>query len=98
MSAPIGKRTDLLIHQDPCFQKFVRDVNFGFRLGWADHETAQTLMNGRNLIPQTLVLTSDGHVISHWRGYSRGQSRDHLRDVVSRALAEINTSARKQQF
>ena len=78
-------------------KKFVRDVNFGFRLGWADHETAQTLMNGRNLIPQTLVLASDGHVISHWRGYSRGQSRDHLRDVISRALAEINTSAQKQQ-
>src|SRR5947207_2060694 len=31
-------------------QKFVRDFNFGFRLGWADHETARTLMGGRNVI------------------------------------------------
>lgn len=78
-------------------KKFVRDVNFGFRLGWADHETAQMLMNGRNVIPQTLVLSSDGHIISHWRGYSRSQSRDRLRDVISHALAEVNTSAQKQQ-
>jgi thiol-disulfide isomerase/thioredoxin len=77
-------------------KKFVRDVNFGFRLGWADHETAQTLMNGRNVIPQTLVLSGDGHIISHWRGYARGQSRDRLRDVISRALAE-ETSAQKQK-
>jgi thiol-disulfide isomerase/thioredoxin len=78
-------------------KKFVQDFNFGFRLGWADRETAQALMNGRNVIPQTLVLAGDGHIISHWHGYSRGQSRDRLRDVLSRALAEVNTSAQKQQ-
>src|SRR5688500_19613277 len=27
--------------------KFARDFSFGFRLGWADRETARTLMNGR---------------------------------------------------
>jgi len=78
-------------------KKFVHDVNFGFRLGWADRETAHTLMNGRNVIPQTLVLSGDGHIISHWRGYNRGQSRDHLRDVISRALADVSTSAQRQQ-
>jgi thiol-disulfide isomerase/thioredoxin len=41
--------------------QFVRDFKFGFRLGWADHETAQTLMNGRSVIPQTLVIASTGH-------------------------------------
>jgi thiol-disulfide isomerase/thioredoxin len=78
-------------------KKFVHDFNFGFRLGWADGETAQALMNGRNVIPQTLVLSGDGHIISHWRGYSRGQSRDRLRDVLNRALDNVNTSAQKRQ-
>src|SRR4029077_7863802 len=58
---------------------FVRKLNFGFRLGWADRETARTLMNGSSAIPQTLVIAPDGRVISHWRGYSQGQSGDHLR-------------------
>ena len=34
-------------------RQFVRNVNFGFRLGWADPLTARTIMNGRNAIPQT---------------------------------------------
>lgn len=68
-------------------QKFARDFNFGFRLGWADRETARTLMNGRSVIPQTLVVDKHGQIISHWRGYSRGQSRDRLREAIERALS-----------
>jgi thiol-disulfide isomerase/thioredoxin len=69
-------------------KQFVRDFNFGFRLGWADRETALTLMNGRNSIPQTLVIGPDGQILSQWRGYSRGRSGDHLRDAIDRALAQ----------
>ncbi|HYX27175.1 MAG TPA: TlpA disulfide reductase family protein [Pyrinomonadaceae bacterium] len=72
-------------------RRFVREVSFGFRLGWADRETAQALMTGRNVIPQTLVLSSDGHIISHWRGYSRGQSRDRLKETIEHALAEMRS-------
>lgn len=67
-------------------KQFVRDFNFGFRLGWADRETALTLMNGRNIIPQTLVIAADGHIVSHWRGYSRSQSAERLREMIERAL------------
>src|SRR5947207_2672993 len=78
-------------------KQFVRDFNFGFRLGWADRETAQALMGGRNVIPQTIVIAGDGHIISHWHGYARGQSRDHLRQVLDRALANTTASAQKLQ-
>ena len=78
-------------------KQFVRDVNFGFRLGWADPDTAHTLMNGRNVIPQTIVIGGDGHIISHWRGYARGQSRDHLEQVIDRALKDTTASAQKAQ-
>jgi thiol-disulfide isomerase/thioredoxin len=66
-------------------KQFVRDFNFGFRLGWADREMALTLMNGRNTIPQTLVIAADGHIVSHWRGYSRGNSGERLRQAIERA-------------
>jgi thiol-disulfide isomerase/thioredoxin len=77
-------------------KKFVRDVNFGFRLGWADPLTARTLMNGRNAIPQTLVLAPDGHIVSHWRGYTRGQSRDRLRETIERALSGASPGQKSQ--
>ena len=62
--------------------KFVRDVHFGFRLGWADRDLADALMNGRNAIPQTLVLNSSGRVVRHWAGYKRGV----LKEAVEYAL------------
>jgi thiol-disulfide isomerase/thioredoxin len=68
--------------------EFVRQLNFGFRLGWADGETAQTLMNGSEAVPQTLVIAPDGRVISHWDGYVRGHSGDHLRASLERALSQ----------
>ena len=67
---------------------FVRKLNFGFRVGWADRETARTLMNGSSAIPQTLVIAPDGHVISHWEGYARGQSGDRLRSSIHEGLSE----------
>lgn len=76
-------------------RQFARDLNFGFRLGWADHETAVALMNGRGAIPQTLVITPDGHILSHWRGYSPGQAGKHLRETIERALSEASPSAQR---
>ena len=68
-------------------KKFARDFNFGFRLGWADRETAQTLMNGRRVIPQTIVIAADGRIVSHWNGYG-SQSRSRLHDTIEHALSE----------
>lgn len=78
-------------------RRFVQDFNFGFRQGWADPETAGLLMNGRNSIPQTLVIASDGRILSHWRGYSPGQSGKHLRDILEHALADAPGTARNIQ-
>ncbi|HEV8588336.1 MAG TPA: TlpA disulfide reductase family protein [Pyrinomonadaceae bacterium] len=73
-------------------QKFARDFHFGFRIGWADRETARMLMNGRNSIPQTFVIGADGHVINQWTGYSPSHSGDRLREAINRALAGQNAA------
>lgn len=68
--------------------KFLRQVNFGFRLGWADSEMARFLMNGRGAIPQTFVIDGDGRVIKQWSGYAPGRSGDRLRDAIDQALPQ----------
>lgn len=68
--------------------KFLRQVSFGFRLGWADGVMARTLMNGRSSIPQTLVIDGDGRVVKHWGGYTPGRSGDKLRDAIDQALPQ----------
>jgi thiol-disulfide isomerase/thioredoxin len=69
-------------------KKFVRQVNWGFRIGWADRELARALMNGRGGIPQTIVIDSDGRVVKHWTGYTPGRSADRLRDAIDQALPQ----------
>ena len=58
--------------------------------------TARTLMSGKNAIPQTLVIAPDGHIVSHWRGYTRGQSRDRLRETIEHALSEASSGQKLQ--
>ena len=66
--------------------RFLGSVSFGFRLGWADRETAHTLMNGRGAIPQTLVIDVDGRVVNHWTGYTPGSSGNTLKQSIDHAL------------
>jgi thiol-disulfide isomerase/thioredoxin len=67
-------------------KKFLRDISFGFRLGWADRDTARTLMSGKGAIPQTLVIDADGRIVNHWAGYSPGHSGDRLKQTIDQAL------------
>jgi thiol-disulfide isomerase/thioredoxin len=76
-------------------RRFARDFNFGFRLGWADRQTAGTLMNGSNGIPQTLVIAPDGRIIAHWRGYSSRQGGSQLRATLERALPQAPPAPQK---
>ena len=69
-------------------KKFLSQVNFGFRLGWADRDLARFLMNGRNSIPQTLVIDTNGRVVKQWSGYAPGRSADRLKDAIDEALPE----------
>jgi len=67
-------------------KRFAREVNFGFRLGYADAQIARTLMNGQRAIPQTLVINPEGRIVSHWDGYSAGRSGDRLKKTIEQAL------------
>ena len=75
-------------------REFLRDVKFGFRLGWADRETAMGLMQGRYTIPQTYVLAPDGRVLLHMRGYGSERGVSMLRDAIDRGLDAPPADAR----
>lgn len=66
--------------------RFLREVNFGFRLGWADRDMARLLMNGRGGIPQTIVMDSHARIVRQWSGYSVGHSGDQLTASIEEAL------------
>src|SRR5258707_8346576 len=94
----IGLTTEDPLTSSARVKRFARDFNFGFRMGWADRETAATLMNGRNAIPQTLVIATDGRTLSHWRGYSPGQGRDRLPEAIGHAPSDTPLQTRSLQL
>jgi len=55
------------------------------------------LMNGRSVIPQTVVISAEGRLVSHWNGYG-SQSRSRLRDAIDRALGEKASGVRPQSI
>ena len=65
--------------------KFVKRTGFSFLLGWADRELAATLTGGHRVIPQTLVIDTNGNFIDHFIGYSPGQGA-RLKHTLDNAL------------
>ena len=82
----IGLTTEDPRYEGERVKKFLREVNFGFRLGWADGEMARTITNGRRSIPQTMVIDPTGRIISHWDGYAAGWSGKRLKQAIESAL------------
>jgi thiol-disulfide isomerase/thioredoxin len=78
-------------------KKFVRDVGFNFRIGWADRETECILMNGRNSIPQTLVIDGEGRVVEHWTGYIPRKSGDKLKQIIEHVLVTSQSAVGSEQ-
>jgi thiol-disulfide isomerase/thioredoxin len=64
---------------------FAREFKMGYKLGWADPETAGALQTG-TAIPQTLVVAADGRVVVRFRGYSDKIVPRMLRDGIEKAL------------
>ena len=83
----IGLTTEDPRYESARVQRFVREVGFGFRLGWADRELGLELMSGKRSIPQTLVIDQEGRIVGHWEGYMPGgRSGDQLDHTIKQAL------------
>ncbi|MGB8510896.1 MAG: TlpA disulfide reductase family protein [Pyrinomonadaceae bacterium] len=71
---------------------FVRDSKVSYRIGWIDRTTANALMNGRNVIPQTFVVRGDGRILRRFVGYNASRSGQMLREAIDRALDKDDES------
>jgi thiol-disulfide isomerase/thioredoxin len=90
----IGLTTENPLTDSARVKKFVRDLSFSFRVGWADRETARVLSNGQASIPQTLVIDGKGRVVDHWIGFRPGYSADKLKQTIDHALDDVSTTSR----
>ena len=65
---------------------FVRANGVDYRIGWASGEFALTLMQGRDAIPQSFVISRDGRILKRFVGFSPVQTPPLLRQAIEEAL------------
>lgn len=67
-------------------RQFVSEYSMNYRVGWATADVALTLMNNRNAIPQSFVISRDGRVLTRFVGYNASETPLKLRKAVEEAL------------
>jgi peroxiredoxin len=66
---------------------FVRAYNVDYHVGWATAEVALTLMQGRESIPQSFIITREGRIMKRFIGYNPMSTPPQLRQALEDALA-----------
>jgi len=87
----LGLATTYNEHNDIEFVKdFVKAKKVDYKIIWDDGSLAQPLVqmvNGRNIIPQSFVISRDGRIVKHFPGFSATQTPALMRQAVEEALS-----------
>ena len=67
--------------------EFVKAFNVDYHVGWATPEVALTLMQGRDSIPQSFIITREGRILKRFIGFSPQTTPPQLRQALEDALA-----------
>lgn len=67
-------------------RQFVHDFNVDYRIGWATNEVAVTLMQGRDAIPQSFIISRSGRVVKRFVGFNPISTPPQIREAIQEAL------------
>jgi thiol-disulfide isomerase/thioredoxin len=67
-------------------REFVHDYNVDYRVGWATNEVAIALMQGRDAIPQSFIISRSGRVVKRFVGFNPISTPPQIREALQEAL------------
>jgi len=67
-------------------REFVHNYNVDYRVGWSGPQVAIALMQGRDAIPQSFVISRDGRILKRFIGFSVTSTPDQIRAAIQEAL------------
>ncbi|HMV81702.1 MAG TPA: TlpA disulfide reductase family protein [Blastocatellia bacterium] len=80
-----------LTTEDPAIienvKEFSKQFKINYAVGFANPQMAYSLMNGRNGIPQTIIIGRDGKVKKHFVGFSAAISVPQMKAALEEAIA-----------
>ncbi len=67
-------------------REFVHNYNVDYRVGWSGQQVAVALMQGRDAIPQSFVISRSGRVVKRFVGFNPMATPDQIREAIQEAL------------
>jgi glutathione peroxidase-family protein len=86
----LGLATTYNEHNDPVHVKdYVRSQNVTYKIVWDNGSLAAPLVqlvNAAQVIPQSFVISRDGHIVRHFQGFSPVSTPQLMREAIEEAL------------
>lgn len=67
-------------------RQFAQEFKMDYPVGWATREVTISLMQGRDAIPQSFVISRDGRILKRFVGFSAVATPQQMRDAIEEAL------------
>jgi thiol-disulfide isomerase/thioredoxin len=67
-------------------RRFIQDFEINYRVGWSPAAVSIALMQGRDAIPQSFVISRDGRVLKRFVGFNPQSTPPQLRQAIEEAL------------
>jgi thiol-disulfide isomerase/thioredoxin len=82
----VGLSTERPESSGDLVREFVHDFNVDYRIGWATNEVAATLMQGRDAIPQSFIISRNGRIVKRFVGFNPISTPPQIREALQEAL------------
>ena len=67
-------------------RRFVQEFEMDYRVGWSPPAVSIALMQGRDAIPQSFVISRDGRVLKRFIGFNYQSTPPQIRQAIEDAL------------
>lgn len=83
----VGLSTEDPESSEESVREFVHDYNIDYRIGWSGQDVAVALMQGRDAIPQSFIISRDGRIIKRFVGFNPSMTPPQIREAIQEALS-----------
>jgi thiol-disulfide isomerase/thioredoxin len=67
-------------------RRFAQEFKMTYPVGWVTQDVAIALMQGRDAIPQSFVISRDGRIVNRFVGFSQAATAQKLKEAIEEAL------------
>lgn len=82
----VGLSTEDPKESEADVRQFVHNYNIDYRVGWSGQDVAIALMQGRDAIPQSFIISRDGKILKRFVGFNPSATPPQIREALQEAL------------